>query len=386
MSLWPNFSTKELKAVSSVLKSRKVNYLTGDYGKLFEKKFSTYHKLKYCLAVSNGSIAIELVLKSLNLKPEDEVIVTSKSFIASASSVVLTGSKPIFCDVNIDSQNIDIKNIVKAFSSKTKAVICVHLGGWPCEMKSIVKFCKEKKLFLIEDCSQAHGAKYKDKYVGSFGDYATWSFCNDKIISTGGEGGMISTKNKKNYLKLWSLKDHGKNFGKIKNKNNFLFKYIHDNFGSNNRLTEMQSVLGIVQLDLLNQRLKIRNRNAILYRNKLSVINSLIIPQPPKYIYNAYYRLYLRLNFSKIKKNWNKQKILNKLNRLGFKCSEGACSEIYREKAFVKTNLNPSKKLKNAKELSKSSFCVLVDHTVSTKYINEQSKIAINFFKKIANS
>ncbi len=386
MSLWPNFSTKELKAVSSVLKSRKVNYLTGDYGKLFEKKFSTYHKLKYCLAVSNGSIAIELVLKSLNLKPEDEVIVTSKSFIASASSVVLTGSKPIFCDVNIDSQNIDIKNIVKAFSSKTKAVICVHLGGWPCEMKSIVKFCKEKKLFLIEDCSQAHGAKYKDKYVGSFGDYATWSFCNDKIISTGGEGGMISTKNKKNYLKLWSLKDHGKNFGKIKNKNNFLFKYIHDNFGSNNRLTEMQSVLGIVQLDLLNQRLKIRNRNAILYRNKLSVINSLIIPQPPKYIYNAYYRLYLRLNFSKIKKNWNKQKILNKLNRLGFKCSEGACSEIYREKAFVKSKLNPSKKLKNAKELSKSSFCVLVDHTVSTKYINEQSEIAINFFKKIANS
>ncbi len=386
MSSWPNFSPKELNAVSSVLKSRKVNYLSGVYGKLFEKNFSIYHKLNYCLAVSNGSIAIELVLKSLSLKPKDEVIVTSKSFIASASSVVLTGSKPIFCDVNIDSQNIDINKILKVYSNKTKAIICVHLGGWPCEMDSIVKFCKEKKLFLIEDCSQAHGAQYKGKYVGSFGDYAAWSFCNDKIISTGGEGGMISTKNKKNYLKLWSLKDHGKNFYKIKNNNNFSFKYIHDSFGSNNRLTEMQSVLGIIQLDLLKQRLKIRNRNATLYRKKLSVIKSLIIPQHPKYMYNAYYRLYLRLNFSKIKKNWNKNKILSNLNKLGFKCSEGACSEIYREKAFLKNNLNPPKKLNNAKELSKSSFCVLVDHTISIKYINEQSEIAINFFKKITNS
>ncbi len=385
MKNWPHFTKKEINSVIQVLKSGKVNYLNGNEGLKFEKNFSKFTNSKYSIAVSNGTNALELALKAIDLKFGDEVIVTSKSFIASASCVVALGAVPIFADVEINSQNISLDSIRQLINKKTKAIICVHIGGWPCDILKLLKICKIYKIKLIEDCSQAHGAKVNNKSVGSFGDFGTWSFCNDKIISTGGEGGMITTNSYKNYQKIWSLKDHGKNIKKYLNiKNNYSFRYIHDSFGSNFRLTEMQSSIGNAQLLYIKERVKLRQRNANQYIKNFKNCKFIITPIIPKNITHSFYRLYLRFNFKFIKKNWNKNKIINKLNKLGFECSEGACSEIYNEKCFRNSKFKVKKSLKNCVELSKSSFALKVDHTISLQTINTQCKIAIGFLNNIS--
>ena len=214
---YPNFDKHTLKRVNDVLKSGRVNYWTGNECKNFEKEFSKYIGNKYGITVSNGSVALELALKSLGLKKKDEIIVSPRSFIISASCVLNLELKPIFADVD-ENGNLSIEGIKKSYNKNVKAIIVVHLNGLSCDMDPIVKFVKQNKIYLIEDCSQAHGTLYKGRKVGSFGHISTWSFCQDKIISTGGEGGMISTNNKKIWLKIWSLKDHGKNYKSVFNK------------------------------------------------------------------------------------------------------------------------------------------------------------------------
>ena len=208
---YPYFNKNTQKRVQAVLKSGRVNYWTGNECKNFEKEFSNYHNVKYSLAVSNGSVALEIALKSLNLKKTNSVIVTPRSFVASASCVLNLGLKPIFADVD-DNGNLSIEGIKKVYSKNVKAIIAVHLNGLSCDLDPILNFVNKNKIFLIEDCSQAHGAIYNNKKVGSFGHISTWSFCQDKIMSTGGEGGMISTNDEKLWLKCWSIKDHGKNY------------------------------------------------------------------------------------------------------------------------------------------------------------------------------
>ena len=214
MLSYPNFDKSILKKVEQVLKSGRVNYWTGKECIKFEKEFSKYIGNKYAASLSNGSVALELALKALDLKKKDEIIVSPRSFIISASCVLNLGLKPIFADID-DNGNLNIEGIKKAYNKNVKAIIIVHLNGLSCDLNPILKFVKKNKIFLIEDCSQAHGAIYKGKKVGSFGHISTWSFCQDKIISTGGEGGMISTNNKKLWLKLWSMKDHGKNYESV---------------------------------------------------------------------------------------------------------------------------------------------------------------------------
>ena len=249
LKAWPSYTKEELDSVSRVLSSNNVNYLFGNQGKLFEKEFSKFTNNKFSIAVSNGSVALDISLKALNIGKGDEVIVTPRSYISSASSVINVGAKPIFCDVDLSSGNITAETISSKITSKTKAVICVHLAGWPCDMISINKIAKHHNLYVIEDCAQAHGAKINNKSVGSFGIIGTWSFCQDKIISTGGEGGMITTNSKSLRKKIWSIKDHGKSFDSFYNQNHpFGFKWHHENLGSNFRITEMQSAIGRVQL------------------------------------------------------------------------------------------------------------------------------------------
>ena len=214
----PFYSDKTIKKVAALLKSGKVNYWTGNECKKFEKEFSNYIGNKYAVTLSNGSVALELALKVLNLKKQDEIIVTPRSFVISASCTINLGLKPVFADVD-NNGKLSLEGIEMAYNKKVKAIILVHLNGLSCDLDPIVKFAKKNKIFLIEDCSQAHGAIYKGKKVGSFGDISTWSFCQDKIISTGGEGGLISTNNKKLWLKCWSLKDHGKNYTPLFLKN-----------------------------------------------------------------------------------------------------------------------------------------------------------------------
>ena len=205
----PFYSNKSIQKIGPMLRSGKVNYWSGNEGKKFEKEFSNYLGNKYSVGLSNGSVALEMALKALKLKKQDQIIVTPRSFIISASCTINLGLKPIFSDID-DNGNLNIEGIKKVYNNKVKAIIVVHLNGLPCDLDPIMKFVKKNKIFLIEDCSQAHGAVYKGKKVGSFGHISTWSFCQDKIISTGGEGGMISTNNKQLWLKCWSLKEQWK--------------------------------------------------------------------------------------------------------------------------------------------------------------------------------
>jgi dTDP-4-amino-4,6-dideoxygalactose transaminase len=380
---WPKFSKKELNKVTEIIRSNKVNYWTGNEGKKFENEFARYFKLKHAIAIANGSLGLECALKAINIKENDEVIVPSKSYMSSASSVVNVGGKVIFADINLISHNITLNEIKKKITKKTKAIICVHLGGYPSEIDKIKPYLKKKKIKIIEDCSQAHGAKIKDKYVGSFGDISVWSFCNDKIISTLGEGGMIATNSYKYYKKIWSLKEIGKNKIKyINNKQNNYFQYLHDFFGTNLRMTEVQAAVGRIQLKNLKNNIFSRN---IVAKKIISSCSKFIKISPiPKIYKHAYYRFYLNLHKIKFKKNWNVKKIIKELNTPYMICNTGSCSEIYLEKNFKKLKMIPKKRLKNAKILSKNSIAFFTPPTYSENEISYiQKKIESVFFKSI---
>jgi len=390
----PFYSSKSIQKIGPLLKSGKVNYWTGNECKKFEKEFSSYIGNKYSVAVSNGSVALELALQALNLKKRDEIIVTPRSFIISASCTLNLGLKPVFADVD-DNGNLSIEGIKKAYNKNVKVLIVVHLNGLSCDLDPIIKFAKKNKIFLIEDCSQAHGAVYKGKKVGSFGDISTWSFCQDKIISTGGEGGMISTNNKKLWLRCWSSKDHGKNY------NNFFFKkhktgfkWLHDNLGSNYRMTEMQALLGREQLKLLDKQIKKRNTIANLYLNGLrDYYERYNILKKPDFkcqtcplkqsekscnkCIHAFYRLNLFINKNKIKQI----KLIEQFNKKKINCGVGSCPEIYREKIFKKLKFYPKKRLSNAKLLGEISIVFPINPNRTLIKI----KLEINYMKKILN-
>jgi len=391
----PFYSSKAIKKIGTVLRSGKVNYWTGMECKKFEKEFSDYLGNKYSVALSNGSVALEVALKVLNLNRGDEVIVTPRSFIISASCTLNLGLKPIFSDVDING-NISIEGIKKIYTKKVKAIIIVHLNGLSCDLDPIINFVKKNKIFLIEDCSQAHGAIYKGRKVGSFGDISTWSFCQDKIISTGGEGGLISTNKQKLWKKCWSLKDHGKNYYKVLSKKHKIgFKWLHDNLGSNYRMTEMQAILGREQLKQLNQQIKKRNKIANLYLNKLrDYFGKYNILKKPNFkcqtcplIHNekschrcthAFYRLNLFINKKKIKQN----KLIEQLNKKNINCGVGSCPEIYREKLFKKLNFYPKKRLKNAKLLGESSLTFTINPNRDLNKINLEINSIMTILKK----
>ena len=388
------YSSKQLSKVVSVLKRNKTNYWTGSECKKFEKEFSDFHNINYSIAVSNGSVALEIALKSLNLKNNDSVIVSPRSFIISASCTLNLGLNPIFADID-QNGNLDIDSIKKVYNSSVKAIILVHLNGLPCDMDPIMNFVKKQNIILIEDCSQAHGAIYKNKMIGSFGNISTWSFCQDKIISTGGEGGMISTNSKNLYLKMWSLKDHGKNFNKVfKKKYKQGFKWLHDDLGSNYRMTEIQAAIGREQLKSLKKQIKKRNFIANLYLNSLKdyyrKFNLIIEPnfkcktcpiKNKKKMCNqckhSFYRLNFFLNINKIKRD----QLICQLNNQKINCGVGSCPEIYREKVFKKYNHAPKNRLQNAKFLGEKS----ITFPINPYKLISKIKLEINLIKKTLN-
>ena len=388
------YSKKQIQLVSKVLNTNKTNYWTGKECRNFENQFSIYHNVKYSITVSNGSVALEIGLKALGLKNNDQVIVTPRSFIISASCVLNLGLKPVFADVD-NNGNLSIEGIKKVYNKSIKAIIIVHLNGLSCDLDPIIKFVKIKKLYLIEDCSQAHGAIYKNKKVGAFGDIATWSFCQDKIISTGGEGGMISTNNKKLWLKLWSLKDHGKNYESVfYKKHKTGFRWLHDDFGSNYRMTEMQAVIGKEQLKSLDKQIKKRNFIANLYLNGLKIYyQKYNIFKTPDFkcetcplkkellkcskCTHAFYRLNFFINENKIKLN----ELIDQFKKKKINCSTGSCPEIYREKIFKKLEIFPKKRLSNAKLLGEISLMFPINPYRSLSNI----KLEINNIKEILN-
>ena len=386
-SPWPSFTLEEAESIKKVLLSNKVNYWTGDECRKFEKEFAAWSKSKYAIAVANGTLALDSSFKALKIGDGDEVIVTARTYIASVTSIINAGAMPIFADIDLNSQNITFQSIRSKITKKTKAIVCVHLAGWPCEMDEIMNLAKKFDLYVVEDCSQAHGAKYKGKPVGSIGDIGCWSFCQDKIITTGGEGGMITTNNKSLWSLMWSYKDHGKSYEAIyerKQPDGFGFKWVNESFGTNWRMTEMQGIIGRIQLKkMLNwQSKRIKNANEIW--NSVKNCKSLNVPNIPNYIDHAGYKCYVFVDPKELKKEWSRDKIVNEINLLGVPCYTGVCPEVYLEKAFDNTQFKPKERLTNAKELGNTSLMFLIHPTLTKKEI-KQTCNAINSVMKLAS-
>jgi len=386
-SKWPVY-TKSLASLSSkVLLSGKVNYWTGIHGKLFEKEFSKKFKIKYSATVSNGSIGLEIALMALGIKKGDEVIVTSRSYYSSVSSIIRVGAKPVFADIDSKTMNISPISIKENITKNTKAIICVHLYGMPCEMKSIQDLIKNKNIKIVEDCSQAHGAEINSTKVGSFGDIAVWSFCNDKIISTGGEGGMISTNNKKLFNKVWSYKEIGKNLTKMNGVNNSSnFPYIHDFIGTNARMTEIQSLIGRHQLRELDKFIKIRNLYASILTEALSNFRSIITPTYEKKYKHAFYRYTIILNNKFLKKDYDREVIMKLLKNENIFCNVGGCPSIYKERFFTKNQIRPKNYLKNTNYIGKNSISFQVDQTILKKDLTLMISKIIKVINKATKS
>lgn len=372
---WPSFTVEEADAVKDLLLSNKVNYWTGKECREFEKEFAQFSQTKYAVALTNGTVALDVALKALNIGVGDDVIVTSRTFLASASCIVTAGANPIFADVELDSQNISRKTIEAVLTSNTKAIICVHLAGWMCDMDPIMQLAEEKGLFVIEDCAQAHGAQYKGKSAGSIGHIGAWSFCQDKIMSTGGEGGMVTTNDENLWEKMWSYKDHGKNYDSIYHKQHPPgFHWVHDSFGTNWRMMEMQAVLGRMQLKKMPIWTKKRTQNAqrILAAFQNSPYFSVYYPNQD-YVH-ANYKCYVQVNIDQLPAGWSRDRILNEINAQGVPSFIGSCSEVYLEKAFDGTPWRPKIRLVNAQQLGETSLMFLVHPTLTednlTKTVN----------------
>lgn len=384
-SPWPSFTQEEADKVSEVLLSNKVNYWTGQEGREFEKEFAHFTDCDYAVAVANGTLALDLALVALGIGQSnggsinDEVIVTSRTFLASASSIVTAGAKPTFADVNLNSQNITAKTIESVLTGKTKAIIAVHLAGMPCEMDEIMSLANKHDIKVIEDCAQAHGAKYKGRSVGSIGHIGAWSFCQDKIMTTGGEGGMITTNEESLWKKMWAYKDHGKSWDAIYHKEHPPgFRWLHESFGTNWRLTEMQSAIGRIQLKRMSAWFESRNEHAAKIEFALSQFDLIRLVDVPDYIDHAQYKYYAFIKPELLADGWTRDRIVEEVNQLGVPCFQGSCSEVYLEKAFESTEFRPKVHLPNAKVLGETSLMFLVHPTLKPKEIAEICQVIDN--------
>ncbi|SES62696.1 DegT/DnrJ/EryC1/StrS family aminotransferase [Thalassotalea agarivorans] len=371
-SPWPSFSQQEADKVSEVLLSNKVNYWTGQEGREFEKEFAAFTDCGYAVAVSNGTLALDLALVALGIgarnggSEQDEVVVTSRTFLASASSIVTAGAKPVFADVDANSQNITADTVNAVITGKTKGIVAVHLAGMPCEMDELMSLAKEHNLAVIEDCAQAHGAKYKGRSVGSIGDIGCWSFCQDKIMTTGGEGGMVTTNDKALWDKMWSYKDHGKSFDAVyKTQHPPGFRWLHESFGTNWRLTEMQSAIGRIQLTKMPQWFAKRELYAGMIEATCSEFSCIRVPEVPEHMEHANYKYYVFVEPEQLAEGWTRDRIVDEINQLGVPCMQGSCSEVYLEKAFDNTGFRPEESLPVAKELGETSLMFLVHPTLT---------------------
>lgn len=370
-SPWPCFTKEEADAVQRVLLSNCVNVWTGQECRNFEREFASWAGVEHAIALMNGTVALELALKGLGVGPGDEVIVTPRSFIASASCVVSVGARPVFADVDRDSQNITAESIQAVLSPKTRAIICVHLAGWPCEMDEIMALADERNLFVIEDCAQAHGSRYKNKPIGSLGHVAAWSFCQDKIITTGGEGGMVTTNDKALWSRMWSYKDHGKSWeAMFSAQKKDGFQWVHEQFGTNWRMTEMQAAIGRIQLERMHD----WHMKRLLNLRKIEAVArgtpGLRVPKIPAHIEHAAYKAYVFFEPTMLARGWDKDRIIMAIQSCDVPCYPGTCAEIYREKAFGGTGWRPDKPLPIAQELGATSFMLLIHPTLTIKEMN----------------
>ena len=366
LNSWPHFDSDQIYSATRVLTSGKVNTWTGNETKAFENEFAEWCGSGQAIAMANGSLALSAAYLAVGLGPGDELITTSRTFIATASSAVLLGAKPVFADVDPNSGAITADTIAPLITPHTKAIVVVHLGGWPADMPAICDLARTHNIAVIEDCAQAHGARIQGQSVGSFGDVAAWSFCQDKIMSTAGEGGLVNTSRPDLWDAMWSFKDHGKTheavFGRRHSPG---FRWLHERFGSNFRLTELQSAIGRIQLQLLPEWTSIRTRNALLLAEALRDLSAVRVPLPPEHLTHAWYKFYAFVQPDALADGWSRDRILSEIAALGYPALSGSCSEIYLEKCFQDAGLAPSKRLPVARRLGETSLMFLVHPTIT---------------------
>lgn len=368
---WPVFAEDEVAAVERVLRSGKVNYWTGDRGVTFEVEYAKKFGLKHAVALANGSVALESCFQALGLQPGDEVIVTPRTFLASTSCAIIRGLTPVFVDVDRESGNITAETIAPAITSRTRAIVPVHIGGWPCEMAPIMDLAKSHGLFVVEDCAQSHGATIDGRYAGTYGQINSWSFCQDKIITTGGEGGMVTTDDDELWNRAWSYKDHGKSYDAVfLRKHAPGFRWLHESFGTNWRLTESQSAIGLIQLSKLDSWVARRRRSAAILRDRLSSLSGLRVPWPREGISAVFYRFYAFLEPGVLRDGVSREQLISEVTALGVPLFSGSCSEIYLEAAFEGTGFRPSARLPVAKELGETSLAFLTHPTMEDEDIH----------------
>jgi dTDP-4-amino-4,6-dideoxygalactose transaminase len=389
---WPQYPQEAIDAVSKVLKSGKSNQWGGQEVGLFEKEYADYLGVDYCVAVANGSNALELAWRALGIKFGDEVIVTCRSFIASASSIIICGGIPVFVDVDENTQNLDPEKVAKAVTPDTRAILCVHLAGCPCEMDKLLAIAKKHKLKLVEDCAQSHGARYRGKPLGTIGDIGCFSFCQNKIITTGGEGGMVAMKDKTLWRKVWSFKDHGRNLEKINNlKWSSNFPYFYDSIGTNYRMTEMQAAIGRVMLKKLDEWVNTRRKYAAMLDQLLKNYEFIRVPEYPEHLYHSFYEYYAFSISEKLPKKWNSGKLLDELQVPGLDCKRGVCPELYLEEAFEKVeypdesvlDLRLKKRLPVAKKLADNSLRFVIHPAYSTADMEQKLQIIKSVLDKV---
>ena len=369
-SPWPSFTEEEANAARDVILSNKVNYWTGQETRSFEKEFAEWAGTEYAVALANGTVALDLALKALGIGAGDEVIVTSRTFLASVSSIVNAGAVPVFADVDLDSQNFTAQTIRAVLTPRTKALICVHLAGWPCDMDPIMALANEHGLKVIEDCAQAHGAHYKGRPVGSIGHVGAWSFCQDKIMTTGGEGGMVTTNDRQLWADMWAYKDHGKSWEAVYEREHAPgFRWLHESFGTNWRMLEVQAVIGRIQLRRMQDWHRARLDNAQAIWKAARQLPALRVPALPVDEVHAAYKCYVFVRPQCLKPDWSRDRILNEIIARGVPAFSGSCSEVYLEKAFDNTQWRPAQRLANARELGETSMMFMVHPTLTGQEI-----------------
>lgn len=395
-SPWPSFTQAEADAVSQTLLSNKVNYWTGNECREFEKDFAAWVGTHHGLALSNGTLALDVILKGLNIGTGDEVIVTSRTFLASASCIVTAGATPVFADVCANSQNISAETVREVITPRTKAIIAVHLAGWPCDMDDLMALAAGHDIYVIEDCAQAHGARYKGRSVGSLGHAAAWSFCQDKIMTTGGEGGMVTTNDEALWRRMWAYKDHGKSYEAVYERQHPPgFRWVHESFGTNWRMTELQAVIGRIQLKRMADWTAARTHNANLIWATAAEFTALRVPElrcnrcvgqcdvsdttnvsketkpalpatpALEGCVHAHYKCYVFVCQDNLAAGWSRDRIMAEINAAGVPCYSGSCSEVYLERAFDNTGWRPAERLPVARELGETSLMFLVHPTLT---------------------
>lgn len=381
-SQWPCFTKEEIDKVAEVMRSNKVNYWTGDVTRGFEEEFARYSDAKHGVALANGTVALDLIFAGLGIGAGDEVIVTPRTFLASASSIVTAGAVPVFVDVDRDTQNIRPECVEAALTAKTKAILAVHLAGWSCEMDALQAIADQHDLHLIEDCAQSHGGRYKGQSTGSFGIASAWSFCQDKIMTTGGEGGMVTTSDEALWSRMWSYKDHGKSWDAVYNRDHKPgFRWVHESFGTNWRMMEMQAAIGSIQLNRMPGWTVARQRNANVIWETARSLDGLRAPVVPDYIEHACYKCYVFVEPELLKPDWSRDRVIEEISSRGVPVMAGSCSEVYLEKAFDGTGFRPDSPLPIAKELGETSLMLMVHPTLTEQEISKTCDVLSEVMK-----